>query len=193
MRWNNKAAKQRSKKALTGLETAIILIAFVIVASAFSFAVLNLGLFTTQKTGEVMQAGLEETLSSIETAGAVIAESDGTDITKITIYIKSSVGKGEVDVRPGKMVISYRDKAVFRENIYATNSTTGTLVTEITGDGDTVLEFGEVWAVTINMTGVSSNLDPNDTFAVEIKPPQGSLLKVERRLPPSFDPIMDLT
>ena len=66
MRWNNKAAKQRSKKALTGLETAIILIAFVIVASAFSFAVLNLGLFTTQKTGEVMQAGLEETLSSIE-------------------------------------------------------------------------------------------------------------------------------
>jgi flagellin FlaB len=28
---------------------------------------------------------------------------------------------------------------------------------------------------------------------VEIKPPQGALLKVERRLPPSFDPVMDLT
>ena len=192
---NKKAIKRRqlSRAGLTGLETAIILIAFVIVASAFSFAVLNLGLFTTQKTGEVMQAGLEETLSSIETAGAVIAESNGTDITKIIIYIKSSVGKGGVDVRPGKMVITYRDKSLFKENIYATNSTAGTLVTEVTGDGDTVLEFGEVWAVIINMTQVSSNLEPNDIFAVEIKPPQGSLLKVERRLPPSFDLIMDLT
>lgn len=123
----------------------------------------------------------------------MIAESNGVDVTKIIIYIKSSVGKGEVDVRAGKMVISYRDKAVFKENIYATNSTTGTLVTQIMGDGDTVLEFGEIWAITINMSSVSTNLDPNDIFAVEIKPPQGSLLKVERRLPPSFDSIMDLT
>jgi hypothetical protein len=32
-----------------------------------------------------------------------------------------------------------------------------------------------------------------DISSVEKKPPQGALLKVERRLPPSFDPVMDLT
>ncbi len=192
----NKSNTKRIDKrhsGLTGLETAIILIAFVIVASAFSFAVLNLGLFTTQKTGEVMQAGLEETLASIETAGAVVAKSSGGSITEVVIYIKSSVGKGEVDMRPGKLVISYRDKAVFRENIYPDNSTT-TVVYRVTGDGDTVLEYGEVWAVKFNVTTIpGASLGPNDIFSVEIKPPQGSLLKVERRLPPSFDPVMDLT
>ncbi|MCX8201764.1 MAG: archaellin/type IV pilin N-terminal domain-containing protein [Candidatus Caldarchaeum sp.] len=192
MKKNTKIMK-KANKALTGLETAIILIAFVIVASAFSFAVLNLGLFTTQKTGEVMQAGLEETLSSIETAGAVVARSSGAAITEIVIYVKSSVGKGEVDVRAGKLVITYRDKAIFRENIYPNNSTI-TTVYQVTGDGDTVLEYGEVWAVKINVTQiVGASLEPNDLFSVEIKPPQGSLLKVERRLPPSFDPVMDLT
>ncbi|MEM3014659.1 MAG: archaellin/type IV pilin N-terminal domain-containing protein [Nitrososphaerota archaeon] len=62
----------RRKAALTGLETAIILISFVIVAAAFSFAVLNLGLFTTQKSGEVVQAGIDEATSAIETVGSVI-------------------------------------------------------------------------------------------------------------------------
>lgn len=190
---NNTKIMKKSRRGLTGLETAIILIAFVIVASAFSFAVLNLGLFTTQKTGEVMQAGLEETLSSIETAGAVVARSNGTRITEVVIYIKSSVGKGEVDMRAGKLVITYRDKSIFRENIYPNNSTT-TTVYQVTGDGDTVLEYGEVWAVKIDVSQISgANLAPNDVFSVEIKPPQGSLLKVERRLPPSFDPVMDLT
>ncbi|MCS6769418.1 MAG: hypothetical protein NZ570_03170, partial [Candidatus Caldarchaeum sp.] len=185
--------KQTNNKGLTGLETAIILIAFVIVASAFSFAVLNLGLFTTQKTGEVMQAGLEETLASIETAGSVVAKSSGTSITEIVIYIKSSVGKGEVDVRSGKLVITYRDKAIFRENIYPNNATI-TTVYQVTGDGDTVLEYGEVWAVKVDVSQITgASLDPNDIFSIEIKPPQGSLLKVERRLPPSFDPVMDLT
>ncbi|GBC72264.1 hypothetical protein HRbin03_00091 [archaeon HR03] len=190
---NQTKIMKKHNKGLTGLETAIILIAFVIVASAFSFAVLNLGLFTTQKTGEVMQAGLEETLSSIETAGAVVAKSSNGSITEIVIYIKSSVGKGEVDVRSGKLVITYRDKAIFRENIYTNNSTI-TTVYQVTGDGDTVLEYGEVFAVKIDVTAISgASLAPNDVFSVEIKPPQGSLLKVERRLPPSFDPVMDLT
>ncbi|MDJ0273212.1 MAG: archaellin/type IV pilin N-terminal domain-containing protein [Candidatus Caldarchaeum sp.] len=190
---NKTKRMKKQNKGLTGLETAIILIAFVIVASAFSFAVLNLGLFTTQKTGEVMQAGLEETLSSIETAGAVVAKSSNGSITEIVIYIKSSVGKGEVDVRSGKLVITYRDKAIFRENIYPNNSTI-TTVYQVTGDGDTVLEYGEVFAVKIDVTAISgASLAPNDVFSIEIKPPQGSLLKVERRLPPSFDPVMDLT
>ena len=193
MNKSNIKRMDKKRSGLTGLETAIILIAFVIVASAFSFAVLNLGLFTTQKTGEVMQAGLEETLASIETAGAVVAKSSGGSITEVVIYVKSSVGKGEVDMRPGKLVISYRDKAVFRENIYQDNSTT-TIVYRVTGDGDTVLEYGEVWAVKFNVSTIpGASLGPNDIFSVEIKPPQGSLLKVERRLPPSFDPVMDLT
>ncbi|MEM2237228.1 MAG: hypothetical protein QXR26_00760 [Candidatus Caldarchaeum sp.] len=108
------------------------------------------------------------------------------------IYLKSSVGKGEVDARPGKLVITYRDDGTFKESIYPDNSTI-TTVYKITGDSDTVLEY-EVWAVKINVTQIQgSSLSTNDIFSVDIKLPQNALLKVERRLPPSFDPVMDLT
>ncbi|MCE4604605.1 MAG: flagellin, partial [Aeropyrum sp.] len=46
-----------------GIEAAIVLIAFVIVAAALAFVALNMGLFTTQKSKEVMQRGLEEATS----------------------------------------------------------------------------------------------------------------------------------
>jgi flagellin FlaB len=187
---------RRRRKALTGLETAIILIAFVVVAAAFAFAVLNMGFFTTQKSSEVMQAGLEETLSSVEIAGSVIARSSGGQISNITIYVKSAVGKNPVDMRSGVLVISYRDPYNFVPNIYIANDTstpvTGVRVRQLTGDGDTALEYTEVWEIVIGIPQLSA-LKPNDQFSIEIKPAQGSILKVERRLPPVFDPVMDLT
>jgi len=187
---------RRKRKALTGLETAIILIAFVVVAAAFAFAVLNMGFFTTQKSSEVMQAGLEETLSSVEIAGSVIARSSSGQISNITIYVKSAVGKNPVDMRSGVLVISYRDPYSFVPNIYIANDTsttvTGVRVRQLTGDGDTALEYTEVWEIVIGIPQLSA-LKPNDQFSIEIKPAQGSILKVERRLPPVFDPVMDLT
>ena len=188
---------KRKKKALTGLETAIILIAFVVVAAAFAFAVLNMGFFTTQKSSEVMQAGLEETLSSIEIAGSVIARSSSGQISNITIYVKSAVGKNPVDMRDGVLVISYRDPYNFIPNIYTENdiessNVTGVRVRQLTGDGDTALEYTEIWEIVIGIPELSG-LRPNDQFSIEIKPAQGSILKVERRLPPVFDPVMDLT
>ncbi|MCS7117705.1 MAG: hypothetical protein NZ957_02840 [Thaumarchaeota archaeon] len=182
--------KGTNRRGLTGLETAIILIAFVVVAAAFAFAVLNMGFFTTQKSGEVMQAGLEETLSGIEPAGSVIVRSSSGEVQSITIYIKSAVGKHPVDMRAGKLVISYRDPYNFNPNIYITNGTDVT-VRQLTGDGDTALEYAELWEITIEITELE-DLRPNDPFSVEIKPPQGSVLKVEKRLPPVFDAVMDL-
>jgi flagellin FlaB len=187
---------RRRRKALTGLETAIILIAFVVVAAAFAFAVLNMGFFTTQKSSEVMQAGLEETLSSVEIAGSVVARSSSGQISNITIYVKSAVGKNPVDMRSGVLVISYRDPYSFVPNIYTRNDTsttvTGVRVRQLTGDGDTALEYTEVWEIVIGIPQLSA-LKPNDQFSIEIKPAQGSILKVERRLPPVLDPVMDLT
>ncbi len=195
-----KVFKNNDKKGLTGLETAIILISFVIVAAAFSFAVLNLGLFTTQKSGEVLQAGLEEATSAIETVGGVIAQSSNKIVSNVTIFFKVSVGKRPIDMSVGQLVISYHDSRVSIPNIYTSNATDtslistsnpGVMVRQITGDGDNLIEYGEIWAVTVANPELK-DLKPNEVFTVELKPPTGSILKVERRLPPSLDQIMDL-
>lgn len=190
---------KRSKAALTGLETAIILISFVIVAAAFAFAVPNLGLFATQKSGEVLGAGLEEATSAIETSGSVIARANqaGGSVQNVTVYIKLSVGKKPIDLSAGKLFISYKDPYTAIDNIYTSNSSslsTGSRVRvkAVNGDGDNLIEFGELWMIQIGISQLSS-LKPNDLFGIEIKPSTGSVLKIERRLPPSIDLMMDLT
>ncbi|MDW8008845.1 MAG: archaellin/type IV pilin N-terminal domain-containing protein, partial [Chloroflexota bacterium] len=48
----------RGERGITGLETAIILIAFVIVASVFAFVTLSTGLFSAERSKETIFAGL---------------------------------------------------------------------------------------------------------------------------------------
>ena len=68
----------RDQRGITGLETAIILIAFVVVASVFAYTALSSGLFATQKSQEAIYSGLEEAQSTVEIKGAVIAKAETT-------------------------------------------------------------------------------------------------------------------
>lgn len=62
----------REEKGMTGLETAIILIAFVTVAAVFGYAVLSAGLFSAERGKETIYAGLNEAQSNMELSGSVI-------------------------------------------------------------------------------------------------------------------------
>jgi len=115
-------------------------------------------------------------------------------VVNITLYVKTAVGKRPVDMSTNTLVISYIDpyKAVDR-------LTRGSEVDveEIQGDGDTLLEYGEVWKVVIHVDQIYNGtanvkLRPNDVVTIEIKPSTGSILKVERMLPPAIDYVMDL-
>src|SRR3972149_10854968 len=68
----------RDRRGITGLETAIVLIAFVVVASVFAFAVLSTGLLSSEKSKETVLGGLSETSATIVLKGAVIGYRMGT-------------------------------------------------------------------------------------------------------------------
>lgn len=82
-----------TKKGIVGIEAAIILIAFVIVAAALAFVVINMGMYTTQKSKEVMQQGLNEATTALEVDGAVLGyvENVGTRPKVTAIYIPLKV------------------------------------------------------------------------------------------------------
>jgi archaeal flagellin FlaB len=97
----------KSEKGITGLETAIILIAFVVVASVFAFTVLSTGIFASERSKETVFSGLEEAKSSIEPRGSVIAykgrvdTSSATDtIYKISFVVSNAVAGEPVDLTP---------------------------------------------------------------------------------------------
>jgi flagellin FlaB len=65
-------------RGIVGIEAAIVLIAFVVVATALAFVVLNMGFYTTQRSKEVMGQGLAQASSALEIDGTVLAKVSGT-------------------------------------------------------------------------------------------------------------------
>lgn len=193
-----KMHKTQIRKGMTGLETAIILIAFIIVASAFAFTVLNLGFQSAQKSGQVIQRGTEEASSAFELDGAVIAHKNvtGSYIGNVTFVIKLSAGRQAIDLSTNKLTVAYWSTAKYVANAY-TNSTSSVYVEQLVGDGDSMLEYGEKFQVTVfiatnGATISDASLGANDDFKVELKPALGSVLTVERYLPPALDSVMNL-
>ena len=60
---------KHNDKGFTGLEAAIVLIAFVVVAAVFSYVVLGAGFFTTQKAQETVYKGVEQSTANIQMIG----------------------------------------------------------------------------------------------------------------------------
>jgi archaellum component FlaF (FlaF/FlaG flagellin family) len=57
--------KINTSDAFTGLEAAIVLIAFVVVAAVFAYVVLGAGFFTTQKAQETIYKSVEQSTSNL--------------------------------------------------------------------------------------------------------------------------------
>ena len=64
---------RHTHRGIIGIESAIVLIAFVIVAAALAFVVLNMGFSTTQKAKTAIIAAVEEAGSSMEVSGKITA------------------------------------------------------------------------------------------------------------------------
>ena len=64
----------QNQQGITVVETAIVLIRFVVVAALFAFAVLNTGLLSSEKSKQATLGGLEETSATLNIRGQVIAD-----------------------------------------------------------------------------------------------------------------------
>jgi len=174
----------RDERGITGLETAIVLIAFVVVAAVFAFVVLSTGLFSSERGKETVYAGLAKTRGSMELTGGIIATSDGTQITDITFGVTLAAGGDTVNLDAADLtnrtVISYIDAAVTDNDLVY-------LSDEIVGDDDFLLEQGELAEITIDLTQCATCIvTANEQFNLEVKPPSGSYLVIQRTTPASM-------
>ncbi len=187
-----------SERGITGLETAIVLIAFVVVSSVFAFAALSTGMFSSDKARETVNAGLAQTRATMELKGSVIGTSDVAAVTgvltTISFHVTQSAGGADVDLTPGSMIIKYTDPS--QSKLFA--STAGITVTGIGGaDSDNLLERNEVYKIElINLdTGLHATNDDtlatalgvNKTFTLEVIPTKGAVLHIERTTPIFMD------
>ena len=156
----------RDQRGITGLETAIILIAFVVVASVFAFTVLSTGIFASERGKETVFAGLQEAQSSMEPRGSVIAyrgknASNVDSVFKLTFVVSAAINGEPVDLTPPYTaddsgtdpdvassneyitVISYSDQNQFLSDMPWSVTYPGN------DDGDNLLENNEKAEITV--------------------------------------------
>ena len=182
----------RDQRGITGLETAIVLIAFVVVSSVFAFAALSTGLFTTDKAKETIHAGLSEATGTMEMKGSLIAEATAGStgvVSKLTFAVANAAAGEPIDLSQGNTIIRYTDSA---QSETLDDATEFTASDNGTGDGDSLLERGEVFEIVIEMDIATSNdidieLGTDTEFTLEVIPPRGAVLFIQRTTPVSFE------
>jgi flagellin FlaB len=187
----------RAKKGIVGIEAAIVLIAFVVIAAALSYVVINMGFFATQKTKDTIGSGVDEATSALQLDGSIIAKtgSVATNISYIIVPVKLSVGKSQVDLSNSTVVVSVYIPDATLLNIYNGTSTATdwtTLMNDVdadeakfaifNGDGDTVLESTEKAFLAVHL-GSGNELVEYRTIKVEVKTGRGAALTVVRTAP----------
>jgi archaeal flagellin FlaB len=206
----------KHEKGITGLETAIILIAFVVVAAVFAYTALSAGLFSTQKAQEAVYSGLKEAQSTLELRGGVIATAgttgDNGTVKQVSFVVANVLGGEAIDfTQPtsgnatglaatgstNKVVINYIDKDQTVKNLYWTYTALGST------NGDQLLSANEKFQITVGASTTASgagnlvdalttDLSVNKTFTLEVVTPAGAVLQIERTTPAYIDTIMNL-
>ena len=180
----------RDERGITGLETAIILIAFVVVASVFAYTVLSAGIFSAQKGQEAVYSGLEQARSTLELNGSVVATANATAVTEIIFSVSNALDGEPIDLTDttgnNVTVISYSSSTMRTEELDWTVDYQGY------GDDDNLLEAGEMFEITVDMTGAGETVGTYHTFTLEVKPPIGAVLIIERTTPADLDSVMIL-
>jgi flagellin FlaB len=179
----------KNESGQAALEAAIILIAFVVVASVFAFAILSAGNASTERGEQAIYSGLQNVQASMQIKGAVIAEESATPGTVASIiFTVSPVSGGEpvnLDTTTPEVIVSYRDGAQ-QENSLDWDQA------ELVGDGDDLLEEGELFEITVDVSTLTTALAENTAFTLEVKPPTGAVLQINRTTPAALAAVMEL-
>ena len=185
------------QRGITGLETAIVLIAFVVVSSVFAFAALSTGLFSSDKAKETISAGLAEARGTLELKGSIIATGIGSTgttaaVTQIVFKVSNAAAGEAIDLTPGNTVIKYSD--LNQTANFNTTSEFSAVNVASFGNTDQLLEVGEIFEVTL--LSMNTNLSPilgvSTEFVLELVPPSGAVLFIGRRTPVSLKTSMNL-
>ena len=180
-------SRKSNDEGFTGLEAAIVLIAFVVVAAVFSYVVLGAGFFTTQKAQQTVHTGVQQTTSAVEPSGpvSVQAEADGATIGNITFYLQLAAGGTGVDM--SKVTYTVSNSSMVKTFTNSTATLSWVKQNTPVDPGQTsyggLLNAREMVLVTIQPGFSSTQMGTNTPFIVEVNPPVGAALPIARTIP----------
>jgi len=190
-------------RGMVGIEAAIVLIAFVIIAAAFAFMVVNMGLLATQSAKSTIQQGITEASSPLMTDGSIYVRASSQKVDAIVIPL-TTIGTAYVSMAQNSTIVTLTvQNRTADANIYGGINDTNpysasfdTLVTALgnsTGaqlfignsDGSSTLDYGETGFLAIYFS-TADQPAPGEHIFIDIRPLGGAPLSVEIFVPPNL-------
>jgi len=177
-----------NEEAFTGLEAAIVLIAFVVVSAVFAYTVLGTGFMATQKTQKAVYEGLGQVSGGLALRGHVMgfAPADGASIQTLRVVLGSNMATGSIedlnlmavqfatdtDIETLEQGTDLAEPAAGEWTVYRREQSTDT--------PNNVLEPNEQITIALRP---SSPLAPGTTFMLELRPDGGAPVILHRTVP----------
>jgi archaellin len=207
----------KEQRGIATIPTVLGVVSALAVAGTLANAVVYQGADVSQEAEQVVQETLQNIQGTYQLRGCPIGTAATTGpngtIGQIIFTLALVSRGGYIDFTPPTptadntgladpasnniISISYTDKYQHAENLYWTIDTCGK------NNGDNLLEYNELFQLTIggspvpgqnggNMVdALGKDLSTDTTFNIEMKAPQGTTLRLERRTPPNIDTIVN--
>lgn len=190
----------KNEDAFTGLEAAIVLIAFVVVAAVFSYVMLGAGFYATQEAQRTVHTGSQQASSSMEIIGNVYGHAEGTGTAAYLDYIEFTVGNtaGGSPIDITQTLVTYvcgeksgviefdADNSFEGDGEKIDSGKWGVIKTyNDVGTKNKLLEPGEqfVLRVYFNDDETKELLKPNTRFSVNLQPAIGAAYPIKKTVP----------
>ena len=165
----------KKELAFSGLEAAIVLIAFVVVAAVFSYVMLGAGFFATSKSQEVTYSGIKQATSNAIVDGNMYGTTTSGTLNELTFFVKVPEG--------GETIKLDQIQYLYSRNYGAANTKIPT-----TGSSGS-LAPGARTKIVLGGTNGGGALGPSpgSTFSVEVKPRVGASTLIQRTLSSGYN------
>ncbi len=184
------SSRKHNDEGFTGLEAAIVLIAFVVVAAVFSYVVLGAGFFTTQKAQETVYKGVEQSTTNIQMIGNVygLANDTAAGIDQIRFTIGLAPGAPSINLEKMNIIVStptYGPTTLTWSNLTTPTANSKFVVLK---NGDAALGAQSTMVSTDQMEiRFTMTAVPKDTKVnVEMRPGVGAALPFSKTTPPAI-------
>ena len=176
-------------RGITGLETAIVLVAFILVATVFAFAVLSTGLVASEKSKEAALGSLKEASGTLMVRGRVVGTSNNAltalDQVKFTLSSATQANEG-VEFTTAASVISYLD-----ENQAVNLAASDWTPTWLIGSGP-VVDAGEQVEIAVTLSGLILPPGKGTDFTLRVQSAVGAEVYLQKSVPAELTKVVEL-
>lgn len=188
------AGRRRAFAAEAGIAEGVTIVMTLAVATAMMTAIATSTTGLVDSIGQSVRSGAAMLSRPVELQGVVLARASEADqrvselLLPVTLGTSESVSFDAAD--PNAVVVGFRDDAEVDLNVPYE-------AIEVKGDGDLVLERGELFQLVVRAADIASErstevLGPGSTLVLDIGIPGGGHSEIKRRLPPILQPLMEL-